>query len=106
MTTTITLLYENLDDATFDLDYYMATHIPLVDEKFRPFGLKGWRVLKSIGTPLGGNARFKVIVTFDFDTADQFRAAMAAEGADILSDLPNFTNKEPLIEVCDVLGAA
>ena len=41
MPTTITVLYENVDDATFDLDYYLAKHMPLVDEKFKPFGLKG-----------------------------------------------------------------
>ena len=40
ITTTITVLYENVDDATFDLDYYMTKHMPLVDEKFKPFGIK------------------------------------------------------------------
>ena len=54
MATIITVLYENLDDATFDLDYYLAKHMPLVGEKFKPFGIKGWRVLKAVGTPCGG----------------------------------------------------
>ena len=41
MPTTITVMYENVDDATFDLDCYMAKHMPLVDAKFKPFGIKG-----------------------------------------------------------------
>ena len=41
MATTITVLYENVDDATFDLDYYMAKHMPLVDEKFKSLASKG-----------------------------------------------------------------
>ena len=39
MATTITVLYESIDDATFNLDYYMTKHMPLVDEKFKPFGI-------------------------------------------------------------------
>ena len=41
MPTTITVMYENVDDATFDLDCYMAKHMPLVDARFKPFGIKG-----------------------------------------------------------------
>ena len=61
MPTTITVLYENVDDATFDLAYYMATHMPLVDAKFKPFGIKGWRVLKAVGTPTGEKDRKSVV---------------------------------------------
>jgi hypothetical protein len=52
--TTIPIHYENVDDATFDLDRYMGKPMPLADEKFKPFGIKGWRVPKAVGTPFGG----------------------------------------------------
>ena len=106
MATTITVLYENTDDASFDLAYYMAKHMPLVDEKFKPFGLKGWRVLKAVGTPFGGEPAYSVIANLEFDTADQFRAAVAAEGGTVFGDVPNFSNKDPVVVIADRVGPA
>ena len=106
MTTTITVLYENVDDANFDLDYYMAKHMPLVDEKFKPFGLKGWRVLKAVGTPFGDKPAYSIIANLEFDTADQFKAAVAAEAGPVFGDVPNFSNKSPVVVIADLVGAA
>ena len=106
MATTITVLYENVDDATFNLDYYMATHMPLVEEKFKPFGITGWRVLKAVGTPSGGKPAYSVICNLEFETAEQFRAAVAAEGGPVFGDVPNFSNKDPVVVIADLVGAA
>ena len=106
MATTTTVLYENVDDATFDLDYYMAKHMPLVEEKFKPFGIKGWRVLKAVGTPFGGKPLYSVIANLEFDAADQFRAAVAAEGGMVFGDVPNFSNKDSVVVIGDLVGSA
>jgi uncharacterized protein (TIGR02118 family) len=105
MATTITVLYDNTDDATFDLAYYMATHMPLVDAKFKPFGLKGWRVLKAVGTPTGETPRYSIIANLEFDAAEQFKAAVAAEGSVVFGDVPNFSNKDPVVVIGDLVGA-
>jgi uncharacterized protein (TIGR02118 family) len=106
MATTITVLYEPVEGSTFDLDYYMATHMPLVDEKFKPFGLRSWRVLKGVGTPFGGEAKFGIIANLEFDTAQQFKDAVAAEGGPVFGDVPNFTNITPIVVIGDLVGAA
>ncbi len=106
MPTTITVLYDNVEGATFDLEYYLAKHMPLVAEKFHPFGLKGWRVLKAVGTPTGDTPRFSIIANLEFDTPDQFRAAVAAEGGPVFGDVPNFSNQEPIVVIGDVVGAS
>ena len=95
MQTTITVQYENVDDATFDLDYYMAKHMPLVDERFKPFGIKGWRVLKAVGMPTGEKPMYSIIANLEFDTAEQFKAAVAAEGHDVFGDVPNLATRRP-----------
>ena len=105
MPTTITVLYENVNDATFDLDYYMAKHMPLVDEKFKHFGIKGWRVLKAVGTVTGDKPRYSIIANLEFDTAEQFKAAVAAEGGPVFGDVPNFSDKEPVVVIGDLVGA-
>jgi len=106
MPTTITVLYENVDDATFDLDYYMATHMPLVEAKFKPFGIKGWRVLKAVGTPSGEKPRYSIIANLEFDTAEHFKAAVAAEGGAVFGDVHNFSNKAPVVVIGDLVGTA
>lgn len=105
MATTITVLYENVEDATFDLDYYLSKHMPLVDAKFAPFGIKGWRVLKAVGTPFGGKPRYSIIALLEFDAPEQFHAAVAAEGGPVFGDVPNFSNKEPVVVIGDVVGS-
>jgi hypothetical protein len=37
MTINCTVLYPNDNDATFDMKYYLDTHMPLVLEKFGPY---------------------------------------------------------------------
>ena len=106
MATTITVLYENVEDATFDLDYYMAKHMPLVEERFKPFGIKGWRVLKAVGTPFGGKPLYSIIANLEFETPDQFRSAVAAEGGIVFGDVPNFSNKDPVVVIGDLVGSA
>jgi hypothetical protein len=41
MPTSITVLYPNVDDATFDMKYYTDSHMPMVAEEFKEFGFKG-----------------------------------------------------------------
>jgi uncharacterized protein (TIGR02118 family) len=106
MATTITVLYENVEDATFDLDYYMAKHMPLVSDKFKPFGIKGWRVLKAVGTPTGHKPRYSIVALLEFDTPDQFKAAVAAEGGPVFGDVPNFSNQTPVVVIGELVGSA
>lgn len=105
MPTTITVMYENTADATFNLDYYLAKHMPLVGEKFKPHGLKSWRVVKAAAGPTGDKPPYSIIATLEFDTVDQFKAAVAAEGGPIFGDVPNFSNKSPVVVVGDVVGS-
>jgi uncharacterized protein (TIGR02118 family) len=105
MATTITVLYETVEGSRFDLAYYMATHMPLVDEKFKPFGLRGWRVLKGVGTPFGGAATFGIIANLEFDTVQQFKDAVAAEGGPVFGDVPNFTDITPVVVIGELVGA-
>ena len=104
MAVAITVLYLNVEDARFDLDYYLSKHMPLVAERFAPHSLKGWRVARLTAPPQGGKPPFSIIATLEFDNAGQFGAAIAAEGATVLGDVPNFSNKEPVIMIGEVVG--
>lgn len=88
MTTTITVLHENVDDATFDLDDCMANHMPLVDEKFKLFGLTSWRVLRAWKHHLATSRPNSIVANLEFDSTDQFRAAVAAEAGPVSATFP------------------
>lgn len=38
----VTVLYPAASDAQFDMDYYMKTHMPLVMENWKGYGLESW----------------------------------------------------------------
>jgi uncharacterized protein (TIGR02118 family) len=86
----------------FDWDYYLGKHVPLVRERLGK-ALKGVAVDKGIaggqpGTPPG----FPAMIHMTFESADAFQKAFAPHAKEILADIPNYTNAQPLMQVSDV----
>ncbi|KAF2422160.1 hypothetical protein EJ08DRAFT_653198 [Tothia fuscella] len=103
MTVHCTVLYPNDDDATFDMKYYLATHMPLVQEKFGPFGMSGYSVLKFQNGPDGSKPQYSVQATLHFDKAESVGKASKEAGEPVFGDVPNFSNKSPIFLVADVV---
>ncbi len=79
--------------ATFDADYYMGTHMPLVARHFAPHGMTGSRVLLA-DQP---GAPYVAITTLDFADEAAFAAATGApEAAMVFADVANFTKIAPV----------
>lgn len=94
----VTVLYPNTSDAIFNLDYFLKTHMPLVQQQFGPYGFQGYSVLKLNGTPdPNKKAPYSIQATLLFDSAKDFEAALGATAETVLGDVPNFSNKEPLL---------
>ena len=104
MTTTITVLYPDVDDATFDTDRHFAAHMPPLAERFAAHGMTGWRVLRFVGTPAGGESPVSVQATLDFGSAEGLEAAVAAEGAAVFGDVPDVSDRDPQVLIGDVMG--
>ncbi len=100
----VSVLYKVHAGGKFDVDYYLATHIPLVRKLWGPAGLNGVRVLKGTGTAGGGAAEFNYIAMLDFSSMAAFEDAAAKHGAEILGDIPNFTDSSPTIQFNEVIG--
>ena len=104
MATAVTILYPDVEGSTFDMDYYLAKHMPLVADSFASHGMTGWRVARFVGTPDGGRPTFSVMATLEFGSVDGFKAALAAEGQRVMGDVPHFTDLHPIIMIGEVLG--
>ncbi len=99
----VTVMYPQEEGATFDMDYYLTTHLALVGDKWGSMGMKGARVLKGVGGGEPGSPPpYQVMAVVDFESMEAFQAAVGAHGDEIFGDIPNFTNTTPVVQISDV----
>lgn len=100
----VTVMYPNQAGSRFDLDYYVATHIPLVKERLGD-AVNEVRILKGLA---GGGpdqpATYQVIGQLICSSLEAFQSGMAKHGQEILGDIPNFTDTQPTLQISDVVG--
>ena len=94
----VNVLYPSKPGGTFDYDYYLATHMPLVKERLGD-ALKRVEVYKGIAGAAGAAAPYVTIASLWFDTIDAFEAAFGPHAAEIMGDIPNFSNIEPIVQI-------
>lgn len=96
----VTILYPNGEGATFDYDYYVRTHMPMVAKV-----LGGrYEVRRGLSAPGGKPAPFLCQVSIAIESVEAFGAAMKEHGAALMADVPNFTNVRPVMQFDEVVG--
>ena len=102
---TVTVTYPRCEGATFDFDYYQATHLPLVASRWRNAGLTGAQALRGTSAADGSAAPYLAIALISFDTDESMHAAMTGPHiGEIAGDIPNFTNVQPVIQINEKIG--
>ncbi|SOD82602.1 EthD family reductase [Spirosoma fluviale] len=98
----LTVLYPKTETSQFDLTYYLEKHIPLVKERLTPFGLVEVDMNEALP---GGDALppYAMITFLAFNTPEELDKGMGTHGGELLGDIPNFTDVEPLTQVVRVL---
>ena len=98
----VSVMYPNGEDATFDIEYYCNTHVPMVGGILGD-ALKGGAVDSGIagGAP-GEAAPFIAIGHLMFDSVEDFQNSFGPNAEEILADLPNFTNTQPQIQISEI----
>jgi uncharacterized protein (TIGR02118 family) len=99
----VTVIYPKYESSRFDVDYYLATHIPLVREKFEPHGMKNVRVMRGMESIDGSAPAFAIIGELEFSSLQAFRHALAMAGEEVVKDVPNFTNIQPMIQINELM---
>ena len=98
----VTVLYPNAPDARFDMKYYVTHHLPMVRDKCAPeclsiaaeTGLAG-------GTP-GAPAPYIAVGHLTFKSVAAFQQSFGPSAAEILADVPNYTNATPIIQISEI----
>ena len=101
--TNVCVLYANKTGARFDMDYYLATHIPMVERLLAPAIRKLTVERGTGGGAPGSSAAYLVIANLYFDSPEAFGAAFGPVAAQIQGDIPNYTDIEPIVQVNEVL---
>ncbi len=89
----------------FDLDYYTQRHMRLVRERWSSMGLQDVRLLRGTAGPDGTAAAFTLIAVLSFASVQDFEAALGAHGAELLADIKNFTDVQPVLQLNQPVGS-
>ena len=97
----VTVLFPKTSDSHFDMDYYLTKHVPMTKSKLESLGIPvEAEVDEGLGTILPGQpARYAAIGYLLFEKMEDLQNGLATHGAEMMADLPNFTNVQPQIQV-------
>lgn len=99
----VTILYPNGDGKTFDMDYYSNKHMPMIDSLLGD-SLKMFKIDEGLaGRTPDESAPFLAIGYLYFDNLSAFQNSFGPHAEKIRSDVPNYTNIQPIVQVSEVL---
>jgi uncharacterized protein (TIGR02118 family) len=98
----LSVLYPNREGSRFDMTYYCETHIPMVKVLLGP-ALKGVAVEQGIaGQAPGSPAPYAAMGHLQFESVEAFQASFGPHAQKIMSDIPNYTNTQPVVQISEV----
>ncbi|WP_322052905.1 EthD family reductase [Paraburkholderia bannensis] len=96
--TTLIVSYASVEGGTFDREYYLSTHAPLVGSAWGEFGLQSAEVL----FPSSTTQPFVCMAILRFSDQIGIDAALSStKTAEVIGDVKNFTNITPTIFCAD-----
>ena len=96
----VSVLYPKQAGGKFDFDYYLKTHIPLA-QKLCGAALKRVEVYKGVGGAGGAPETYVCSASLFFDSAQAFEKAFGPVSGQVLADVPNYTNLQPIVQLED-----
>jgi uncharacterized protein (TIGR02118 family) len=98
----VSVMYPNQHGAHFDMSYYCTKHIPMVQQLLGT-ALKNVAVEEGIaGMAPGSPAPYLALGHLYFESIAAFQESFMPHTAQIVGDIPNYTNSQPTIQISDV----
>jgi uncharacterized protein (TIGR02118 family) len=98
----VTVLYPNGAGAKFDMNYYVSKHLPMVRERCGA-ACRGIAAESGIGGGAPGSpAPYIAVGYLSFDSVPAFQQAFTPHVAEIMGDIPNYTNTTPVLQISEV----
>jgi uncharacterized protein (TIGR02118 family) len=98
----VSVLYPKQEGSRFDINYYCEKHMPMV-RRLCGAPLKGMAVEHGISGMMPGSAApFMALGHLHFDSVEDFQGAFGPHLDEILSDVPKYTNVQPIVQISEV----
>jgi uncharacterized protein (TIGR02118 family) len=98
----VSVLYPAGDGAKFDMNYYCTSHMPMVQGKLGA-ACKSVAVEQGMaGATPGAPPAYVAMGHLYFDSADAFQTAFGPHAQEIMADVPNYTNVQPIVQISEV----
>lgn len=102
MAVSLQVIYPVSDQSRFDYDYYVTTHIPIVERDLGPH-IDKVVITKGVAGGPDVPPAYHAIATMTFADQAALEAAMGKAGA-ALEDIANFTNITPQMLIGEVMA--
>ena len=98
----VSVFYPNEEGKKFDMEYYCNKHIPMVLGKLGD-ACKGATVEQGLGGAMPGSpATYIAMGHLLFESVEAFQTAFGPHAKEIMGDLPNYTDIQPLIQISEI----
>lgn len=98
----VSVLYPNGEGKKFDMNYYLATHIPMV-RKLLGAACTNATVDQGLGGEAPGSPPpYLAIGHLYFNTVEDFVSSFSPNANQIVSDVPNYTDIAPTIQISEI----
>jgi uncharacterized protein (TIGR02118 family) len=102
----VSVFYPSGPGKKFDHGYYAKTHMPLVLDRCKSYGLIRYEIDNGLASEEPDSpAPFAGIGRLYFDKLEGFQAAMQTHGPELLGDVPNYTDIEPQFQISEVTAS-
>lgn len=99
----VSVLYPSGEGKNFDIRYYCEEHMPMV-RRLLGDTLKGMSVEQGISSMEPGSAPpFFAMGHLLFESLQEFQSAFGKHAQEIIADIPNYTNSEPVMQISEVM---
>jgi uncharacterized protein (TIGR02118 family) len=84
------------------MDYYCTKHMPMVQQKLGA-ACKRVEIDQGLGGPTPGSPpTYSALCHLYFDSVPAFQAAFGPHTDEIMGDIPNYTNVQPIVQVSEL----
>ena len=96
----ISILYPQTPDSTFDMEYYLRTHMPMSLGRLKTHpGFVALSVERGVAAPQSASPPAYVLMChYTFASAADFIEAFTPHAAALQADIPNYTTIAPVVQ--------
>lgn len=98
----VSVLYPNEEGQTFDMEYYLGTHIPMVLQLLGKACKKGAAEQGIAGGTPGSAPAYTAMGHMYFENLEDFNSSFSPNANKIMGDIPNYTNILPVVQINEV----